>query len=150
MAHSDLASNAATALSGPGHDRIPDAWQAGAGRRDAVPAGGVRATALRLHVSERHLRNVFSDAVGLSPNRFARIDRVRAALSAADTGLRWASIASAAGFYDRAHLTAEFRALMGVSPGAFRAGRLPAAGQCGMTVVRDLAAEPRARAGVAA
>ncbi|WP_329520919.1 hypothetical protein [Spirillospora sp. NBC_01491] len=37
---------------------------------------GVRAVAERVGASERHLRNLFTGDVGLSPKQFARIDRV--------------------------------------------------------------------------
>lgn len=90
----------------------------------------VAATARRLHVSERRLRTLFASGVGLSPKHFARIGRVRAVLGAAP-GLRWADVAAAAGYYDQSHMTAEFRELMGVPPGAYRAGQRPAARPCG-------------------
>ncbi|MFD7641574.1 helix-turn-helix domain-containing protein [Kitasatospora sp. NPDC059795] len=88
----------------------------------------VTATAARLHISERRLHALFTDATGLSPKHFARIDRVRTVL-AADTG-RWADIAATAGYYDQSHMTAEFRHFMGVPPAAFTAGRRPAATSC--------------------
>ena len=92
---------------------------------------GVAATARRrLHVSERRLRALFADGVGLSPKHFARIDRVRTVLAAA-SGVRWADVAAAAGYYDQSHMTSEFRHLMGVPPTAFAAGRRPAARRCG-------------------
>ncbi|WP_328749668.1 helix-turn-helix domain-containing protein [Streptomyces sp. NBC_00285] len=45
----------------------------------------VTATAARLHISERHLHALFTEATSLSPKHFARIDRVRTVL-AADAG----------------------------------------------------------------
>lgn len=90
----------------------------------------VAATARRLHVSERRLRTLFAEGVGLSPKHFARIGRVRAVLAAAPH-LRWVDVATAAGYYDQSHMTAEFRHLMGVPPAAYRAGRRPAARRCG-------------------
>jgi AraC-like DNA-binding protein len=91
---------------------------------------GVAATARRLHVSERRLRALFADGVGLSPKHFARIDRVRTVLATA-SGVRWADVATAAGYYDQSHMTSEFRHLMGVPPAAFAAGRRPVARRCG-------------------
>ncbi|MFI5802536.1 helix-turn-helix domain-containing protein [Streptomyces sp. NPDC051561] len=88
----------------------------------------VTETAARLHLSERRLHALFTDATGLSPKRFARIARVRAVL-AADAG-RWSDIAATAGYYDQSHMTAEFRHFMGVPPAAFAAGRRPAATAC--------------------
>lgn len=97
---------------------------------DAGPRpGDVAAAARRLHISERHLRNLFADGVGLSPKHFARIDRVRTVLAHARV-LPWADLAAAAGYYDQSHLTGEFRRLMGVPPAAFSRGELPAAAPC--------------------
>jgi AraC-like DNA-binding protein len=80
----------------------------------------VHAVADDLGVSERHLRRVFRDTVGVSPKAFARLMRFHRALSAAcqDGPARWARIAAAAGYYDQAHLIAEFRAIAGVTPRA--------------------------------
>lgn len=83
-----------------------------------------------LGVSERHLRNLFAREVGLSPKHFARISRVHKVLALA--GERpWAEVAATAGFFDQAHMIGDFRSMMGVSPGAFLAGRLPAVTPCG-------------------
>ncbi|WP_208297810.1 helix-turn-helix domain-containing protein [Actinophytocola oryzae] len=87
-------------------------------------------TARRLHISERRLRTLFTDSVGLSPKHFARIRRVRAVLATAPHG-RWADVATAVGYYDQSHMTAEFRHLMGVPPAAYVAGRRPAPRPCG-------------------
>jgi AraC-like DNA-binding protein len=81
----------------------------------------VSAVAADLGVSERHLRRVFREAVGVSPKAFTRLARFRRALRAAreDGQASWASIAAAAGYYDQAHLIAEFRAIAGAPPRAF-------------------------------
>ncbi|WP_369395049.1 helix-turn-helix domain-containing protein [Streptomyces sp. CG1] len=89
----------------------------------------VAALARRLSVSERHLRDAFTDRVGLSPKHFARIQRVRTVLAQAGSA-KWAEVASEAGYYDQSHMTADFHTLMGASPAAFRAGRLPATTPC--------------------
>lgn len=80
----------------------------------------VSAVATDLGVSERHLRRVFRDAVGLSPKAFAKLARFHRALRASrdDAGASWASIASSVGYYDQAHLIADFRAIAGVTPQA--------------------------------
>lgn len=90
---------------------------------------GVAETARALDVSERHLRTLFTRAVGLSPKRFARVDRVRRVVARGGRG-EWARLAAELGYYDQAHLTSEFRATMGVPPGAYVAGKLPAATPC--------------------
>ncbi|WP_433252964.1 helix-turn-helix domain-containing protein [Actinomadura nitritigenes] len=98
---------------------------------ESLSTSGERVAALarRLSVSERHLRDLFTDRVGLPPKRFARIQRVRTVLARAGSA-QWAGLASDTGYYDQSHMTADFHALMGVSPAAFRAGRLPASTPC--------------------
>ncbi|MEU6999420.1 helix-turn-helix domain-containing protein [Nonomuraea sp. NPDC046570] len=91
----------------------------------------VPSIARRLSISERQLRNLFAGGVGVSPKRFARIERVRKVLSLASDG-SWAALAATAGYYDQSHMTADFHDVMGVPPGAYAAGRLPAARPCGL------------------
>jgi AraC-like DNA-binding protein len=90
---------------------------------------GISVTARRLHLSERQLRTIFTDTVGISPKHFTRIDRLRAVLAGAGQS-SWSDLAVAAGYYDQAHLTVEFRTIMGVPPAAFVSGRLPSATLC--------------------
>jgi AraC-like DNA-binding protein len=80
----------------------------------------VNAVAAELRVSERHLRRVFREVVGLSPKAFAKLMRFHRALQTArnDAHASWASIAAGAGYYDQAHLIADFRAIAGVTPRA--------------------------------
>ena len=80
----------------------------------------VNAVAVDLGVSERHLRRIFREAVGVSPKAFAKLARFHRALGAAreDSRAGWASIAAATGYYDQAHLIDEFRAIAGVTPRA--------------------------------
>ncbi|GAA3109063.1 AraC-like DNA-binding protein [Kribbella aluminosa] len=79
-------------------------------------------TAARLGVSERYLRRVFRQAVGVSPKHFARIARVRRVIG---THHSWADTAAYAGYTDQSHLIADFRALMHVTPNAYTAGNVP-------------------------
>jgi AraC-like DNA-binding protein len=90
----------------------------------------IRTSAQRLHVSERHLRNLFVEGVGVPPKRFARIDRVRTVLAHAEDR-PWSQLALEAGYYDHSHMTADFRTIMGVPPSKFLRGELPVAGTCG-------------------
>lgn len=80
----------------------------------------VKAVAVDLGISDRHLRRVFREAIGVSPKAFAKLARFQRALRAAraDDGTNWASIATAVGYYDQAHLIAEFHAIAGVTPQA--------------------------------
>ncbi len=80
----------------------------------------VDTVAADLGVSTRHLRRVFCEALGMGPKAFARLTRFHYALRDARQGGHggWAGIAAAAGYYDQAHLIAEFRAIAGVTPRA--------------------------------
>lgn len=91
--------------------------------------GQVSEVARELAVSERQLRILFAEGVGLSPKHYARINRVRAVLTHATTA-PWAELAAATGYYDQSHMTSDFRALMGVPPRSYITGRLPAATPC--------------------
>lgn len=73
----------------------------------------------RLGVTGRHLRRAFTENVGVGPKEFARTVRLRTAMRMATTSRDWARIAADAGYYDQAHLIAEFRQLVGLTPGAF-------------------------------
>ncbi len=85
--------------------------------------------AARLAVSERQLRNLFTTGIGVSPKHFARITRVRRLVSeAGSTPLSQA--AATVGYYDQSHMTADFRALMGIQPARFFDGALPAPTLC--------------------
>ena len=66
-------------------------------------------------LSDRHRRRVFQTAVGLSPKQVERIARFQRLLG------ELAAVGSSefAGFYDQAHAIREFRALAGVTPGAY-------------------------------
>ncbi len=87
---------------------------------DRLAHTSVSVVADDLGISERHLRRLFQDTLGVGPKTFAKLARFRAALRAA-RGARppsWAQIAMTAGYYDQAHLIAEFRGITGVTPRA--------------------------------
>jgi AraC-like DNA-binding protein len=87
---------------------------------ERLASANLNVVAADLGVSERHLRRVFHRTVGVSPKAFAKLARFhRALLVARENGsASWASIAATAGYYDQAHLIAEFRALAGATPRA--------------------------------
>ena len=126
---------AAAILDGAIAERLATA-QGGHGRAqlalaaaDRLTSANVNAVASDLGVSERHLRRVFRETVGVSPKQFAKLTRFHRALRAAreDVPASWATIAADVGYYDQAHLIAEFRAIAGVTPRALL-GELRAAG----------------------
>jgi AraC-like DNA-binding protein len=96
---------------------------------DRLTKASVSAVAFDLGVSERHLRRVFRETIGVGPKTFAKLTRFRRAVRAAraESHASWATIAAAAGYYDQAHLISEFRAIAGVTPrallGELRAAR---------------------------
>ncbi len=128
-------------------DELPQRLAEDATRRDhrrlvgsAVAAmdtvASVGELAATLAISERQLRNLFTAGVGLSPKHYARIVRLRQVLSAAGN-TPWSHLASASGYYDQSHMTADFRSLMGVPPTAYFRGAVPAPTPC-QSVTRRL------------
>jgi transcriptional regulator GlxA family with amidase domain len=85
-------------------------------------AGGARSiddVASALGLSSRHLRRTFQATVGFGPKTYARIARFQRALALGRAAPgRWSEVAHAAGYFDQAHLSADFRELARVSPGA--------------------------------
>ncbi|MFT3697441.1 MAG: helix-turn-helix domain-containing protein [Kofleriaceae bacterium] len=79
----------------------------------------VREVAFALGISERQLRRIFHDVVGLSPKTFAKLTRFRRAVDAAKAGASWTRVAAATGYCDQAHLIDEFHAITGATPRAF-------------------------------
>ncbi|MFD5794812.1 helix-turn-helix domain-containing protein [Streptomyces diastatochromogenes] len=89
----------------------------------------VRDVARELAVSERQLRNLFTEGVGVSPKHYARINRVRTVIDRATTA-PWSELAATTGYYDQSHMTTDFRTLMGVPPRSYFTGRLPSSSPC--------------------
>jgi len=88
----------------------------------------VAAAADSLGWAMKRLTRRFSEQVGLTPKRFARVRRFQRVLRrTADpvTPIDWAQLAVDCGFYDQAHLIHEFRAHAGSTPAAY-APRSPA------------------------
>lgn len=79
----------------------------------------VERVADRLGVTARHLRRAFTESIGIGPKDFARTVRLQRAVRMAATSKDWVRIAADAGYYDQAHLIADFRELVGLTPGAF-------------------------------
>jgi transcriptional regulator GlxA family with amidase domain len=79
----------------------------------------VHVVADRLGVTARHLRRAFAESIGIGPKEFARTVRLRRAVAMSAASSDWGPIAAAAGYYDQAHLIADFRKLVGLTPRAF-------------------------------
>ncbi|GAA0592767.1 helix-turn-helix domain-containing protein [Actinomadura livida] len=76
--------------------------------------------------SRKHLTNRFREQAGLPPKVMARVLRFQRAVELLSGGTGLADAASAAGYYDQAHLNREFRALSGCTPTELIAGERPA------------------------
>jgi AraC-like DNA-binding protein len=74
--------------------------------------------------SRSRLCAAFADAIGLSPKRYARIVRFRRALELVGTGSSpLGDIALRCGYYDQAHMNAEFAEHAGLTPRAYMLAR---------------------------
>lgn len=73
--------------------------------------------------SHRRFIAGFRDAAGLSPKRYARVQRFKRLLRALAATPRpdWAQLALDGGYFDQSHLIREFREFAGVSPRAYLA-----------------------------
>lgn len=102
-----------------------DADQKVATAVDAICAAGgnIRVTDLAetVGLGVRQLQRRFARSGGISPKEFARIRRIRAAayVLVEDGSVNWADRALEMGFADQSHLTNEFNAVTGHSPGRF-------------------------------
>ncbi len=103
----------------PDRDRRVDAAVA----RIAAGGGTLRIgeIANEIGISRQHLSRQFLQHVGVTPKTFARVMRFRRLVDSLgiQTDVDWADAAAQHGYYDQAHLIAEFRELAGTTPGAF-------------------------------
>ena len=89
--------------------------------------GTVSALADEIGWSRRHFSERFRGELGLSPKQAARVLRFERACNALRRrpGTDLAELAVSCGYYDQPHLTNEWRALAGCSPGVWIAEELP-------------------------
>lgn len=88
-----------------------------------VPVGEVAAV---LGLLPRTLRRRFTAQVGLTPKRFARVQRLQRVVHDLDGRQEadWAAVAAAHGYADQPHLADEFRQLVGVTPAEYLRSRV--------------------------
>jgi AraC-like DNA-binding protein len=81
----------------------------------------VRSMAERLGVSQRHLIQEFTNAVGLTPKRFSRISRFQRVLKRIEASkkVEWADVSAACGYYDQSHFAHDFSEFSGFNPSAY-------------------------------
>lgn len=85
----------------------------------------VEGAAERLHVSVRTLQRLAHRTVGLPPAAMIRRRRLQEAAQRLreDPATPLAAVAADLGYADQAHLTGDFRRVLGFTPSAYRAGR---------------------------
>ncbi len=88
------------------------------GRLDAG-ADRIAPLASELGVSERHLRRLFMEELGMAPKLYARIARLRRVIEQPHDDDSWSELALASGYSDQSHMIYEFRALLQATPPAF-------------------------------
>ena len=74
--------------------------------------------AAQCRMSPRRFSELFREQVGMTPKRYARLQRFHRVVAQAH-GRRcvdWAGVAIDCGFHDQAHLIHEFRAFSGMAP----------------------------------
>jgi AraC-like DNA-binding protein len=89
------------------------------------PGVAVGAVARQLELSRRRLIEIFTEDVGMTPKRYARVRRFQRALALATRSPTptWTQLALECGYFDQAHLCREWAELTGVSPGELLALR---------------------------
>jgi AraC-like DNA-binding protein len=78
----------------------------------------VESVASTAGISRQYLTRVFRDDIGISPKRYCRLARFKAALGFAGRGTRvdWARAAIEMGYADQSHMIAEFREFSSLTP----------------------------------
>lgn len=90
-----------------------------------MPVGDIART---IGWTRQHFSRRFAAEFGLTPKlaaRVARFDRARRMMSSTPPLVSIAQVAAVCGYYDQAHLTRDFVALAGCSPGRLADGDLP-------------------------
>ncbi|MCA5894933.1 helix-turn-helix domain-containing protein [Isoptericola sp. NEAU-Y5] len=115
-----VAARRRTARSTAALDRVARALAAVVGG-ELGPDAGVRELAAHAGTTPRSLQRLFAHWVGVSPKWVLQRHRVHLAadLLAVDPGRSLADLATAVGYYDQAHLSADFARALGVPPAAF-------------------------------
>jgi len=112
-------------------------WLASDGRQDARVDAAVQVVLRRrgavstrdlsaaCELTRQHLARLFDDYVGISPKHFCRVVRFQELLRRLrqESPPHWASLAADLGYYDQAHLIADFKQYAGLTPTAFLRSR---------------------------
>lgn len=108
----------------PEVDRVLTAMAAGAAGADLADFEGADSLTMlydRLGVGERTVQRLFDRFVGLTPKQTATVLRQRSATRMLRAGVGdLAGLAADLGYSDQAHLTRDYRAQVGLTPGRYR------------------------------
>lgn len=84
------------------------------------PTGRIGDLAGHLGLSRQYLRRLFLEHTGMTAKGFARVARLGRGVEALQAGARPAAAALASGYADQAHMSREFKALVGMTPAAYQ------------------------------
>jgi AraC-like DNA-binding protein len=106
------------AVDGRQDARVDAAVETVLNRRGAVSTHDLGAAC---ELTRQHLARLFEDYVGISPKHFCRVVRFQELLRRLreESPPDWASLAAELGYYDQAHLIADFKQFTGLTPTAF-------------------------------
>ncbi len=99
----------------------PNAAVAFAARRCSEGAP-LAAIANEIGIARNRFTALFSDRIGMTPKRFARVQRFQRAvhrIAGERDPVDWAGLALECGYFDQAHFIHEFRQFSGLTPGAY-------------------------------
>ncbi|MBI3299917.1 MAG: AraC family transcriptional regulator [Elusimicrobia bacterium] len=104
-------------------DALPEPLGAAIGSSGSTTVGELAAQG---GCSERHLKRLFDQWVGLSPKIFSRIVRFQALVEALTPAVEpdWAGLAFEQGYFDQSHLIRDFKDFAGTSPERFYDGAM--------------------------
>ena len=88
-------------------------------RATASPTLELQKICLGLGFSDRYLRRIFSEHVGVSPKTYLGIMRFQQSLALLEANESYTAIAFRCGYFDQAHFNKEFKNYTGITPTAY-------------------------------
>jgi AraC-like DNA-binding protein len=85
----------------------------------SCPVFDLQKVCLHLGFSDRYLRRIFSEHVGLSPKTYLNIMRFQHSLALLEAKESYTAIAFKCGYFDQAHFNKEFKNYTGATPASY-------------------------------
>ncbi len=85
------------------------------------PGSRIEGLARELGMSRQYIRRLFLQHAGLSPKAFGRVARLGRLVKSLRSSVSLADAALVSGYADQAHMTHEFRSMVGITPAVYRA-----------------------------